>query len=176
MDAIRTGAVLTKLAAVFIVVFALRDLSQFVFYYATDTAPYPLLISAIGLQFLLPVIVASFLWTFPNLVVGSMATSAVEDSSTGNTADELLLIGVSLLGLYTTVFGFIDLLYFEAHRYAQREMAEAANMTFYGDSPDNVAGRITNLAQIVAGVILIFGRRNISTFLLKVRSAGTRAD
>lgn len=176
MDANRTAVVLTKLAAIFIAVFALRDLSQFVSFYAGNAAAFPPLLSALGLQFLIPVAIALVLWRFPNLVVGSMAISAANESADRGSADTMLLIGVSLLGLYTLIFGVIDLVYFETHRYAQRELAEAANMDFYGDSPDNVAGRITNLCQIAFGVVLILGRRRISKFFLGIRLAGTGAN
>ena len=176
MDANRTAVVLTKLAAVFIAVLALRDLSQFVFFYAGSTAaPAPLLF-ALGLQFLIPIAIAMLLWRFPNLVVGSMANSTANASAGSDSDGTMLLIGVSLLGLYTLVFGVVDFVYFEAHRYAQRELAEAANMDFYGDSPDNVAGRIANLCQIALGVVLVFGRRRLSNFLLRIRSAGTGAN
>lgn len=176
MDANRTGGVLTRLAAVFIAVFALRDLSQFIYFYPGNTEFYPPLVAALGLQFLIPIVIALVLWRFPNLVVGSMVNPMQERSPATSSADTLFLVGVSLLGLYTLVFGVIDLLYFEAHRYAQRELAEAANMPHYGDSPDNVAGRITNIGQIVVGIILIFGRRKISIFLQKARLAGTGAN
>lgn len=176
MDANRTAVVLTKLAAVFIAVLALRDLSQFVFFYVGSTASSAPVLSALGLQFLIPIAIAFLLWRFPSLVVGSMANSTTNVSAGSDSAEMLLLIGVSLLGLYTLVFGVVDLVYFEAHRYAQRELAEAANMDFYGDSPDNVAGRIANLCQIAFGVTLIFGRRRLSKFLLRIRSAGTGAN
>ena len=170
----RLDAVLVKLAAVFIAVWALRNLADYAYFFVGGDSLAPFYFG-VALILALPVFVAFVLWKFPNLVIGSFAPLNQETPGKAITADELLLIGVSLLGLYTLVFGIIDLLFFEAIRFGERAMARAADYEI-PLTPQTISGRITNVVQILFGVGLLAGRHGIASFIRRARTAGGVAD
>ena len=170
----RLDAVLVKLAAVFIVVSALRNLSDYAYFFVGAEANAPIFFG-VALVFVVPVCVAFVLWRFPNLVIGSFAPRDPVAPTADVSADKLLLIGISLLGLYTLVFGIIDLVYFEAYRFGERAMARAADYDM-PISMHTVAGRVTNVVQILFGVALLAGRHGIADFVRRARTAGGVAD
>ena len=72
------------------------------------------------------------------------------------------------------VFGVSDLAYYEAHRYAEYKLAQDADFNDYPIQPQTIAGRVTNIVQIIVGILLIYGRKAIAAYLRRVRTAGTR--
>ncbi len=124
------------------------------------------------LVFVLPSAIALILWSFPSTVTGTLYSSDDDASDRVSNADNTLLIGVSLIGLYALVFGAVDLVYFEAHRYAELQLAKDASFPEYPIRPQTIAGRVANILQLVLGIVLIYGRRGIAMFLQRVRTAG----
>ena len=90
--------------------------------------------------------------------------------------DDVMLVGVSLIGLYAFVFGIIDLLYFEAYRYAEIELLKSAEFSDHPASPQSFAGRVTNIAQILLGCVLVVGRKGIVELIRKARGPRPRAS
>ena len=111
---------------------------------------------------LLPAICAFWLWRNSDFVIPE---NTVDDRSSA-TASEIMLIGVSLLGLYLLVWGLISLVRVESAFAGSGHVDSAAKMS----------QRLSHLAEIVTAVLLLFGRRRLSTLLLKVKYAGTGAN
>ena len=170
----KTDIALIKLGAVFIVVLALQNLAYYLSFIMGSAEYVRIAIVVFCLVFVLPVATAFLLWRFPNLISGSLYSRSEEGAGKSLDIDKVLLVGVSLIGLYTLVFGVIDLVYFEAHRYAELQLAKDANFPEYPVLPQTVAGRITNILQVILGVVLIYGRRGIALFLRQIRTAGVR--
>jgi hypothetical protein len=171
---VRIDLVLVKLGAIFIIVYALQNLAYYVSF-IMGSEEYMLIAGFVFcLVFALPALIAWALWRFPATVVGLLYHGDDEGSKRSNDAGRALLIGISLIGVYTLAFGVIDLVYFEAHRFAEYRLAEDANFPDYPILPQTVAGRVTNIVQIVIGIALIYGRNGIATFLRQVRTAGVK--
>ncbi len=116
------------------------------------------------------------LWRFPNTIASSLSTDESGDSAFHGSSEQVMLIGVALIGLYAFVFGIIDLAYFEAYRYAENQIAERADFSDYPTSPQSFAGRITNIVQILFGLGLILGRKRIVALIRQARGVRPSPD
>ena len=168
----RIDIVLVKLGAVFIVVYALQSLSYYISFLMGAEEYISIAAVVFCLVFILPATFSWALWRFPATITGALYDKSESPDESDGASQSALLIGVTLIGLYTLVFGIIDLVYFEAHRYAELQLAKDANFPDYPILPETVAGRITNIVQVVLGGILIYGRNGISVLLRQVRTAG----
>ena len=173
---IRIETVLVRLGAIVVVVNAFRNVAYHSVYFFNPDAPLGPFLVNVGLTFFMPCAIAMFLWLFPAKVLRNGSNGHASDYSSGITADQLLVVGILLLGLYATAFGVIDLIYFEAQRFAEYRYVEAYELDRHDPSPATTAGRVTNIAQIIFGLILIFGRRGMSRLLYKIRYAGVDAS
>lgn len=175
MSATRIDAVLVRLGAVFLVVLAFRSLGEYSIYVFGGPEFRGAMVLAIAIGFFVPMVIAGLLWLFPNRVVGSLAPMQRLDQN-AVTPECLMLIGVCLIGLYTIVFGFIDLLGFEAYRISTMYAADKEGFPEPSISPGQIAGRVVNIGQLFIGVVLILGRRQIARALYRLRRAGTSAS
>lgn len=110
---------------------------------------------------LLPAICAVWLWRSADSVIPQ---AGVDDRASA-TADEVMLIGVSLLGLYFLISGLVGLVRVEAI-FARAAHVDAATWS----------QRLSILMQILIAVPLLLGRRRLSAWLLKARYMGTAAS
>ncbi|MDH3546146.1 MAG: hypothetical protein OEN22_03555, partial [Gammaproteobacteria bacterium] len=111
---------------------------------------------------LLPAVCAFWLWLNTDRV---LPREMVEEQPSAR-ASEIMLIGVSLLGLYLLVWGVINLVRVEAG------MAGVDSI----DAHAKISQRIPYMAQIFIAVPLLMGRRRLSELLLNVKLAGTDAN
>ena len=173
MSGNRIDVTLIKLGAILVVILALGRLTDYAFY-LPDGAPASLLAGGLILNFLVPVAIAWLLWRFPNLIAGTLAPFESDSGKPPLSADDVMLIGVALIGLYTLVFGVLDLMYFEGYRYAEHEIAKLANFPERPASPQDFAGRISKIAQIAFGIALLVGRRRIVELVRRARGIRPR--
>lgn len=167
------AVVLVKLGAIFFVIYSLQNVS-YLLGYVGASADY---IKVAALSFLLigliPWLIAAALWKFPNHVVSQLSETEEGENVEVSDLNHPLLIGVSLIGVYAVTFGIIDLMYYEAMRLTSMDLARQYGSENPTVSLDIIAGRYTNILQIVLGALLIVGRQTISSFLIRVRRAGT---
>ena len=176
MSQTRSDVVLVKLGAVFIIVYALQNVAYYATYIFGGFDYIRISILVFVLVALVPWLIAIALWKFPQTVVGSLYSTDSNVQTSSSDSDKFLLLGVSLIGVYTLTFGIIDLAYFEALRYSGQELAAEAGFPDNPVPPETVAGRYTNILQIIFGVTLVAGRRTIANFLRRVCRAGTEAS
>jgi len=81
-------------------------------------------------------------------------------------AEEVMVIGVSLLGLYLLIFGIISL--------ARVELALTGLETL--DARARMSQRIQYIVEIAISVPLLLGRKRLSKLLMKAKYAGTGAS
>ena len=168
----RVDVVLVKLCAVIIVVLSLRTFSEFAaFYVHTPDADF-IAVTAFLLNFALPILIAVALWFFPATIIGRVS----DDTSVLGSGVDVVLLSVTLIGLYVLVFGVIDLAYFESFRIAEQEALDPNRIGIYKPSPDTIAGRVTNIIQIVIGVVLLIGRRRIARLIGGPKAASESVD
>ena len=176
MNTTRIDIVLVKLGAVFIVVYALQNLAYYISFLMGAEEYIQIAAVVFCLVFLLPAAFSWALWKFPATITGAFYNKAESPEESDAESRSTLVIGVTLIGLYTLVFGIIDLVYFEAHRYAELKLVMDANFPEYPILPQTVAGRVTNIVQVILGGILIYGRNGIGVLLRKVRTAGIKTS
>ena len=162
----RIDVVLVKLCAVVIVVLAMQGVTGYVAFYVNTVEATFIALTASTLNFVLPVAIAAVLWFFPATVVGDIS----DDAQAIESGVDLALLAITLIGLYTLVFGVIDLVYFESFRVAERSIIDPDKIGIYRPSPDTVAGRMTNIVQIIIGLALLVGKKSISRLLLRART------
>lgn len=161
----RTDVVLVKLGAALIVVTAVGNFQTYLSLILGKPWWVPTALIALLFAVLVPVVIAVAFWKFPNTVLGSIAADSESQKGQGNNANELLLIGVSLIGLYTLVFGVVDLVHTETMRVTFARHLRMMNMPETTLSPDADAQRYAGLARCVLGLVLIVGRHKISGIL-----------
>jgi len=164
------GVVLVRLFCVYLAITAVQSLSyvlpSFFQFGSRGGSVLQLLFSvSMWLTFtaiLLPGICAIWLWRNADYVV----PSGMKDDRTVSSSKDIMLIGVSLLGLYLLIWGVITLVRVEAGQ-AGIDNAE---------SHASMAQRAPYLAQIIISIPLLLGRRRLSELLLKAKYAGTGAS
>jgi hypothetical protein len=171
---VRIDLVLVKLGAIFIIVYALQNLANYMTFIMGGGEYMLTAVFEFFLIFAIPALISWALWRFPRSIVGSLYSGNDKALESSEDTGHILLVGISLLGVYTLVFGIIDLVFFEAHRFAEYRLSDYADYLDYPILPQTVAGRITNIVQIVVGIVLIYGRNGIATFLRQVRKAGVK--
>ena len=170
----KTDLVVVRLGAIFIVVYALQNLAYHLSFIMGGKEYILIATFVFCLVFAFPALISWALWRFPATVVGSLYHEDNETSENNDDTSRALLTGISLIGVYTLTFGIIDLAYFEAHRFAEYKLAEDANFPDYPILPQTVAGRAANIVQIVIGIVLIYGRHGMASFLRRMRTAGIK--
>ena len=174
MSGNRIDVVLVKLCAVVIVVLSLQSLTGYVGYFFVAEGAYPQAVLAFLFIFVIPAVLAALLWFYPATTIGlSNAESAVPSTPR---PEPLVLVGVTLIGLYALVFGAIDLFYYEAVRAAEAAYSGGDAYGTFRPSPDTVAGRYTNIFQVIIGVSLLLGRRGLAKLFSAVRYSGAGAS
>ncbi|MBT8091171.1 MAG: hypothetical protein KJO01_13285 [Gammaproteobacteria bacterium] len=162
------GIVLVRLFCIYLAITAIQSLSYVIpglfefgfrssFLELLGTVSIWLTITTI----LLPGICAYWLWRNTDFV---LPKQMADDLPSANAA-EIMLIGVSLLGLYLLIWGLINLVRVET------SLAGLENVDAYA----KMSQRVPYLAQIVISAPLLLGRRRLSELLLKAKYAGTGA-
>ena len=167
----RIDVVVVKIGAVIIVTLALQHLSSYLSWMAV-TSEWPAAVFAvITLSFFLPVIMASILWFFPTTIVGTLSQTREPTEPPTYSPELILMIGISLIGLFMLVSGLLDIIFWES-TWQIIQQSEARNDPV---SPQTLASRITNIARLLFGFGLLFGRRKIADWIYGIRRAGVRA-
>ena len=169
----RIDIVLVKLCAVFIVVFSLQGLTSYASYFVAGEDTLRITLIAFFFVFAIPFSIAALLWFFPATIVGIEPLDVQERRDEPARATYGILVGVTLVGLYTLVFGIIDLFHYEAVRVAEASYLGIEGTGTYEPTPDTAAGRYTNILQVLLGIILLLGRNGIARALAKVRGCST---
>ena len=164
----RIDIVLVKLCAVILVVTAMQELTIYISFYVSAPPATAVTIMAVLLNFVLPLLIALALWTFPATIIGSVSS----DTSDGSPEPDWVVISVTLMCLYVLIFGIIDLAFYESFRAAERAYVDPNQTGMYTPSPESVAGRFTNIVQIVIGLLLLAGKRGIARLIRAARYSG----
>lgn len=108
---------------------------------------------------LLPAICAVGLWLKADYVLPAEAA----DDGPGAQASDIMLTGLSLLGLYLMISALIELVRVETAVAAVDQLGPATT----------TSQRLPIIAQLAFALALLLGRGRISTLLLKARRIGT---
>ena len=169
MPARSTGVVLVRLFSIYLAITAIQTLSYVLpalFNFSVQGGVFELLGSiSIWLLLtnqLLPAICAIWLWRNADRVV----PDGSPNSNVNLNAEEIMVIGVSLLGLYLLIFGIISL--------ARVELALTGPETL--DARAGLSQRIQYMAEIAISVPLLLGRNRLSQLLMKAKYAGAGAS
>lgn len=162
--------VLVRLAAAFLFVRGVQGLSSYSYLLTADKQLAAFAIVTLLFSVVLPIGIAIVLWMHPEKVTGAQVTTMKTDDPMS--AEVILMIGITLLGLYVFVYGVVDLFQTEASQMLRSKVA--ANL----DLPNEVVGRqaiadrVMYIVQVTLGLALIFGRNGLSRLLMKARYGG----
>lgn len=171
MEGKRIDIVLVKLGAAFIFIYVLQGASSFLGYFEVVENRLGMALFSLTMTIILPAIIIAVLWFFPATIIGKQSIDNTGAPSLDDAAGGIL-VGVSLVGLYTLAFGLIDLFYFETQRWAEASYGGQISYGEFRPSSGTIAGRYSSALQIVVGLALLFGRRGISTVLARARGRG----
>ena len=166
----RIDVVVVKIGAVIIVMLALQHLSSYLNWMATSSEWPAATFAIIAFSFILPVIMAAILWFFPATIVGTLSQVKESAESPVYSPELILMIGISLIGLFVLVSGVLDIIFWES-TWQIVQQSEARNDPV---SPQKLASRVTNIARLLIGFGLLFGRRAIADWIYAIRFAGIR--
>ena len=172
MNAKHIGIVLVRLFSIYLVVMSAQSLSYTVpalFDFAfgrgsggVDWTKFGSVSLWLGITNIgLPLLCAWWLWRHAERVL----PAKVDTQETNAAAADLMLVGVSLLGLYLLVWGLISMVRVETGIASARRF----------DADAGVAQRIPALVQLLLAVLLLVGRQQISTTLMRLKRAGVSA-
>lgn len=121
---------------------------------------------AIGSMLVFPLILAAVLWFAPSSLLGRKLDLVVTDAA-AITSSVLARIMVSLLAMWILAFGLVDLVYFETEIWtSKRAFPESYQIT-----PEQLAGRVTNIVQILIGIGLWKQRYQFARLMLGKHTA-----
>ena len=170
------GATLVKLAAVFIVILTIEKLPV-VIGMLTALDRYSWVVAFfIGINAVLPFVIAWALWKFPHTVAGSGASPVEPVPDVDRTASAVLQTGIMLLGLYALLFGVIDMAFIESQRVAQSMMEDQYGGKTGAMDPYFLGQRLSYALQVLLGLALILRRGTIARWLASLKTAGIKQD
>ena len=167
----RVDVVLVKLGAVVILIMTLQGIAGYAGFYGDMAESGMFFVGSVILQFVIPLCVAAALWFFPATLVGDVSSEGEHPASEIG----LIVVGVTLVGLYVLVVGIIDLAYWEALRIIEKQYADPVYNT-YEPSISMTVGRVTCVLQIAIGIGLLLGKRGIARLLKGARKAGVETQ
>ena len=168
------GAVIVRLAAVFIVVTSLQKL-PFTLGTLTTLDDFSRIVAiSFALNALLPFAIAWLLWKFPHTVAGGDSTPTESATDAEAVSAVLMQTGIALLGLYAVVFGVIEIAFFETQRIVAIKVADQSGYPAAPADPYFIGQRVSYLLQVVVGLALILGRKTVAGWLVYLKTAGTK--
>lgn len=172
MTSITVSFVLVRLAAIFLFVRGVQGLSTYSIYLSDYSTLPSFGVATLVFGVALPISIAYLLWQYPEKITGAEVT---EPHSSGPIrAEQLLLIGVSLLGMYLLVYGLLDLLRVESLETARLRIAAETGLPAAVSEPQLRVDRIIYGVQMLLGGAMVIGRRRMSELLLKAKYAAVQ--
>ena len=170
MNAMTISFVLVRLAAAFLFVRGVQGLSAFSYLLTGDAQIANFAVVTLVFSVILPTAIAIILWLHPEKVTGAQRQSPRDEMPMN--AGQIMMIGITLLGLYVLVYGLVDLFQIETTQLMQRQMAAANNLPNEVLEQHVIISRVTYGVQIVLGICLMFGRRGLTTLFQKAKYGG----
>ena len=162
--------VLVRLAAVFLFVRGVQGLASFSYLLTGDGQLAALAIVTLIFGVFLPAGISIVMWQHPEKVIGAQMVPAKSEGPIS--AIQILMIGISLLGLYSLVYGIVDLLRIEAEQMSLAHFASSMNLPNEAADTRTITNRVAYGAQIAIGLCLILGRNGLSWLLVKAKYGG----
>ncbi|MDJ0917944.1 MAG: hypothetical protein QNJ05_09280 [Woeseiaceae bacterium] len=169
MNAQTVGIVLVRLFSIYLVITALQSLSYTLpalFNFGAGSVSAIAILGSVTLwlgisTIAIPALCAWWLWRNAERVLPEGATGDLVNSN----ASDMMLVGVSLLGLYLLTWGVINFVRIEA--------GMAMTERFPKDSA--LLQRIPYIAQIIIAIPMLLSRHRLTELLVKAKYAGTNA-
>lgn len=170
MNAMTVSFVLVRLAAAFLFVRGVEGLASYSFMLAGDSQVSTFALITLVFGVFMPIGIAIILWLYPEKVTGAQIINTKPEEAVS--ASAILMIGITLLGLYVFVYGVVDLFRVEALQMVQSNMAADMDLPNEAMSSQAIANRITYAVKILLGLCLILGRSGLTRMLLKAKYGG----
>ena len=168
------GVVLCRVGAVLLFVQSIKSL-QYVLpalfeYGSLDSSVILVVFSTV-----IPALAGVGLWVLAERICRVNIASADIEIRSSLEALDLVTIGTLLIGLYAVFYGIVGALTSESMIWTQVSRLRDMPDRFGQISESFLPMRVSNVSQIVLGLVLIVGRQRIARLLMKARYGGTGA-
>jgi len=170
MNAMTVSFVLVRLAAAFLFVRGVEQLASYSYLLAWDSQAPGFALMTLVFGVFMPIGIAIILWLYPEKVTGAQIVSTKNEEAVSSSA--VLMIGITLLGLYVFVYGVVDLFRIETLQMLQSGMATNLDLPNEVMNSQAIANRVTYAVKIVLGLCLILGRSGLTRMFLKAKYGG----
>ncbi len=163
-------SILVSIAAAFLFVRGVQGLSSYSYLLTADRQFAAFAVVTLLFSVVLPIGISIVLWLHPEKVTGAQNTTAKSEFPIS--AGTILMIGLTLLGLFVFVYGVVDLFQTEASRLLRSRAAANLDLPNEVIDTQSTVDRIMYIVQIALGLSLILGRNGLSRLLLKAKYGG----
>ena len=170
------GVVLCRLAAILLFVRAAVGVGHTIGQLDSSYAGPWLILSTAFFVALVPAAIGAGIWIYSERI-SRLSPNATESALNDAVSPaDLVMVGSILIGLYAAISGIVHGLTVEAGYWALDAQSQNQNLADHIDTTARIAQRIPYTAQLVLGLLLVFGRKKIALLLLKARRIGTSSS
>lgn len=166
-------AIFLRICSVLLIIYALRSVGYAVFAIVENINSNGSLNSGLSLYVLLleisfPIIAAIVLWKIPLTLAGCIILNNESGRIGSLTEKDLQAVGFSVVGLYITALGIIDIshditrLYSEVRYIPRNQPAH----------PQYVASAVSSAVELIIGLFMLFGAKGLNRIVARLRKAG----
>ena len=120
-----------------------------------------------------PVVVGIVLWVFAEQIASAIVAGDQTSDAAPSLSDvDILRIGTALIGVYLVAGGIVAAVSTEVSAMAMSDMGAEFEPFKDENAARNMGRRAANLAEIVIGVALFFGRERLANIYSKAKRAG----
>jgi len=137
-------------------------------FYGNQIGNLTTIIVAVAIPLAITLLLALALFIFPNKISNSL----ILDSSENNEIDieKIPSVAFMAIGMYFVAFALADCVYWVAY-YSFMEVPVTGTEYF---EAENKAQVVTTIAELLIGLVLLFGSKGIGKFVIKARTAGLK--
>lgn len=165
-------AIFLRICSVLLIAYALRGVGYAVFAIveyinSTGSVSSGLSLYVLLLEISLPVIAAVVLWKIPLTLAGYIIPGNESESVRSLAAKDLQTVGFSVMGLYITALGIIDLSHDITRLYGEVGYIPR-NQPVH---PQYIASAVSSAVEFVIGLFMLFSAKGLSAIVTRLRSA-----
>ena len=138
-------------------------------FYGNQIADLTTIIIAVAIPLAITLLIALALFKFPNTISNSLIFKSSENKDID--VKTIPSVAFMAIGMYFVAFALSDIVYWVAF-FAFMEVSIPGTVYF---EAENKARVLSTIAELVIGLVLLFGSKSIATFVVKARTASLEA-
>lgn len=166
------GRVICKIAAVYFVVQGARGITYVVPIAFEATTSFGVFLISLFATVGAPLILAFLLWKYADQIAATDDAASPQNISTEVTKEDLLEVGLVLIGTVAILFGIANAIPIEFSDLWLRLSQDYDNSYLDEALIHNWGERLGYITQIVLGFLLIYGKKSVLGYIRRARRAG----